>query len=111
MASVKLVYFISYDLKDASNEYARIIAALKDLGYTRDTSVGEDTLPKNFYAGQKTISYNREEDSLEGVIEKQLNKFEKEVIGIMDTEAKGKLNKLFVSVSQKKATALRVWPK
>lgn len=106
--TVRLVFTISYDLKDASSEYAQIIRAFEKLGYTRDSSAGEDTLPKNFYAGEKKISYDSNEISLKETIQKEAIDFKKNIQDVMDKEANGKLSKLFMSVSLKEATAFWV---
>lgn len=106
--NVTLVYLLSFDLKDASSEYAKITNALAKLGYSRDSSSGEDSLPRNFYAGQKLVSYNSEEISLSDKIQQETEEFERVVLKIMEAEAPGKLNKYFLSVSRKNLTGLRI---
>lgn len=111
--TASLVFTISYDLKNGeSGEYAQIIKALGELGYTRDSSVGEDTLPKNFYAGEKAITYSPGgKPSLQEAIEKESLDFKKKVQNVMKEKANGKLNKLFMSVSLKDTTVIFVNPK
>jgi len=105
---VVLIYVLSFDLKDASSEYAKITKALGDLGYSRDSNLGEDSLPRNFYAGQKQVSYDPDDISLVDKIQQETIEFEEVVKKIMGAEAPGKLNKYFVSVSLKTNTGLRI---
>ncbi len=107
---VNLVFIISYDLKDGTpDEYAQIIKALGELGYSRNSSAGEDTLPKNFYAGEKAITYYPDgEPSLKEAIKEESLDFKKKVENVMDKEAKGKLSRLFMSASLKETTAFWV---
>lgn len=105
---VTFVYLLSFDLKDASSEYAKITNALAKLGYSRDSSAGEDTLPRNFYAGQKQVSYDPEEISLSDKIQQETEEFESDVLKVMGTEAQGKLDKYFLSVSPKKLTGIKI---
>lgn len=103
-----LVYLLSFDLKDASSEYAKVTNALAKLGYSRDSSAGEDTLPRNFYAGQKQVSFDPDDISLSDKIQQETDEFERDVLKIMGVEAQGKLNKYFLSVSRKKFTGIKI---
>lgn len=105
--NLRLVYIISYDLNNAQNEYSEINKSLEKAGYSRDSSLGEKTIPKNLFAGEKDklISPNLKESDF---IKSESLKFKNEVIEIINKEAPDKLDKLFVSVSKKDVTTIRL---
>ncbi|HED5644221.1 TPA: hypothetical protein R5E59_002409 [Enterobacter cloacae] len=103
---INLVYIVSYDLTNAANEYAKINAILEDAGYSRDTSLGVDTIPENVFAGEKLQSHRPGEEAT--LLNKESSRFLAEVIEIIDKEAPGKRKRLFVSVSKKDATSYRL---
>lgn len=107
-AEIIIVYLVSYDLTNASGEYARITRAFDDAGYTRDSNYGEDTLPRNFYAAQKTIKYDGSVEKPEDVIKRESTKFHALIKGIIEEHAQGKLTRLFTSVSEKDRTAIAI---
>lgn len=104
-----LVYTVTFDLKGAEgSEYAKITQALENLGYTRDSDLGEKSLPKNFYAGQKEVLYSEEQDSLEEKIKSEKNDFYHAVTDAVNKEAPGKLDAIFVLVSDRKRTEIGI---
>ncbi|ENZ4282410.1 TPA: hypothetical protein MYP81_000119 [Citrobacter farmeri] len=105
---LRLVYIVSYDLNGAQNEYAAINKSLEDAGYSRNSSAGEKTIPKNIFAGEKDCSYNSNDMNEKDFINSESLKFRDEVHAILDKEAPGKFDKIFVSVSNKDATSIRL---
>ncbi|ELH8606634.1 hypothetical protein [Enterobacter asburiae] len=105
--NLRLVYIVSYDLNNAQNEYSEINKSLEKAGYSRDSNLGEKTIPKNLFAGEKDklISPNLKESDF---IKSESLKFKNEVIEIINKEAPDKLDKLFVSVSKKDVTTIRL---
>lgn len=106
--SVTLVFFLSYDLTNARNEYTEINKTLEDAGYSRDSNLGEDSLPRNFFAGKKKVSYNSEQKELKDVIQEQTEDFKEEVSSIINKLAPKKLTKLCVLVSLNSHTGIKI---
>jgi len=106
--TVRLVYVVSYDLTGATNEYAAINKALDAAGYSRDSNLGTNTIPKNLFAGEKTHNYYSDQDSEVEFIKNESTRFRDEVSLILENEAPGKFDKIFVMVSKKESTAIRL---
>lgn len=103
---INLVYIVSYDLTGAENEYSKINAALERAGYSRDTNLGDKTMPQNVFAGEKLQKHKPgEEDAL---IKREAARFLSQASEIIDKEAPAKRTRLFVSVSKKDSTSLRL---
>ncbi|MEQ9943638.1 hypothetical protein ABRP58_16530 [Pectobacterium aroidearum] len=97
-----LIYYVTYDLTntyDDKSVYKKIEDAIEAEGYTRDTNIKEDALPYNFYAGQKAIKFDDRETTLAEEIAKEKDMFKTVITNIINKIAPGKLERLFLSVS------------
>lgn len=105
---VELIYIVSFDLKGASSEYGPINADLDRAGYSRDTNIGESTIPRNLFAGRRKVEYHSGKKDQGKILEEESISFKKEVVGILEKHAPGKFDKVFLSVSPKDNTVIRI---
>lgn len=105
---LELIYIVSFDLKGASNEYGPINSDLDNAGYSRDSNIGESTIPRNLFAGKKKVEYDSRYKNLEGVLNEESISFQREVVSILEKHAPGKFDKVFLSVSPKDQTVIRL---
>ncbi|WP_338539504.1 hypothetical protein [Pectobacterium cacticida] len=106
-----LIYYVTFDLTGTADDksvYKQIEQAIEAEGYSRDTNIEEDALPYNFYAGQKRITFDDRYTDLEKEIDKAKDKFAEVITTIITSIAPGKLDRLFLSVSDAAHTKIHI---